>query len=432
MTKHGERGQAILLVAVSLLSILAIAALAVDVVTLYVARNEAQRSADAAALAGAKMFVLSGFTSGQLGPPDSSSVQTQVCENSGGVSRAAANQQASFTAQQNTIAGQIGIVTAVSCNFITPENPQITVTVQRTNLPTFFAKIWRSTGSSVSATATAEAFNASGSSGPPIAVSSIKPWLLPNCDPDADKNSDCNTHIFIGANNALNPAANLFGMTKILSPRVTNSSKQVAGFYDVIDLQASQACPTASAPPAGSCTNVESSPYQRTIACAGISLLHCGDTVFIAKNAGRDPFLSDTLQGVQCLIHAPAGGAITKCTPGASQDQDCFEQPIAGLPVVIDGGLSNTNPALRGISNISRSDSVVTMPVYEYTFQHAPCSQGPCSATVIGFAQFGIVSIDNFAIMKGYFLNAAGCGASGNGGIAGGGINPIPVRLIHP
>lgn len=429
MRNRDERGQAVLLVAASLLSILAIAALAVDVVTLYVASNEAQRSADAAALAGAKMFVLTGFTSGQLGPPDSSSVQTEVCENSGGVSRAAANQQASFTAQQNPIGGQIGVVTAVSCNFTTPENPQITVTVQRTNLPVFFARIWRSTGSSVSATATAEAFNASGSSGPSIAVSSIKPWLLPNCDPD--NRSDCNTHIFIGANNALNPAANLFGKEKTLTQRVTNKSTQVEGSYDVIDLQASQACPTAAAPPAGSCTNVESTPYQRTIACAGISLLHCGDTVYVAKNAGNPPFPSDTLQGVQCLIHAPPGGAITKCTPGASQDQDCFEQPIPGLPIVIDGGLSNTNPALRGISNISRSDSVVTMPVYEYSGT-APCIMGPCSATVIGFAQFGIVSINTQATMKGYFLNAAGCGANGSGGIAGGGINPIPVRLVHP
>ena len=57
-----QRGQTILLVAFSLVVILGMAALAIDVVTLYTARSEAQRSADAAALAGAKMLVDSGMT----------------------------------------------------------------------------------------------------------------------------------------------------------------------------------------------------------------------------------------------------------------------------------------------------------------------------------------------------------------------------------
>ena len=46
-----ERGQTIILVAVALVSLLAMAALAIDVTTLYVARGEMQRAADAAALA---------------------------------------------------------------------------------------------------------------------------------------------------------------------------------------------------------------------------------------------------------------------------------------------------------------------------------------------------------------------------------------------
>ena len=50
--RPGERGQTILLVAVSLVSLLAMAALSIDVVTLYTAHGEMQRAADAAALAG--------------------------------------------------------------------------------------------------------------------------------------------------------------------------------------------------------------------------------------------------------------------------------------------------------------------------------------------------------------------------------------------
>ena len=61
--RHGERGQTIILVAVSIISLLAMAALAVDVITLYVAKGQIQHAADAAALAGAKAFVESTVTS---------------------------------------------------------------------------------------------------------------------------------------------------------------------------------------------------------------------------------------------------------------------------------------------------------------------------------------------------------------------------------
>ena len=66
--RPGERGQTILLVAVSLVSLLAMAALSIDVVTLYTAHGEMQRAADAAALAGAKAFVDSGVTSDPTSP----------------------------------------------------------------------------------------------------------------------------------------------------------------------------------------------------------------------------------------------------------------------------------------------------------------------------------------------------------------------------
>ncbi len=57
---RSQRGQTIALVAVSMVSLLAVAALAIDLTTLYVAKGEIQRAADSAALAGAKAFVDSG------------------------------------------------------------------------------------------------------------------------------------------------------------------------------------------------------------------------------------------------------------------------------------------------------------------------------------------------------------------------------------
>ena len=65
-----ERGQTMIFVAISMVSLLAMAALAIDIVTLYVARSEIQRAADAAALAGAKAIADSGFTTLPSGDPN--------------------------------------------------------------------------------------------------------------------------------------------------------------------------------------------------------------------------------------------------------------------------------------------------------------------------------------------------------------------------
>ena len=54
-THRHERGVTLVLVAITIFAMLGVAALAVDLVTLYVSKAEAQRVADAAALAGAKV-----------------------------------------------------------------------------------------------------------------------------------------------------------------------------------------------------------------------------------------------------------------------------------------------------------------------------------------------------------------------------------------
>jgi uncharacterized membrane protein len=62
----GERGQTVLVVALSMLAFLAMTALAIDVANLYMDRHQAQQAADAAALAGAKAVVSFGYTSLRL------------------------------------------------------------------------------------------------------------------------------------------------------------------------------------------------------------------------------------------------------------------------------------------------------------------------------------------------------------------------------
>jgi hypothetical protein len=63
-------------------------------------------------------------------------------------------------------------------------NPYITVKLQVTGLPSFFARIWGNRTATVTATATAEAYNpANVQSFTPIAPKGVKPWLVANSDP---------------------------------------------------------------------------------------------------------------------------------------------------------------------------------------------------------------------------------------------------------
>src|SRR5579871_4656638 len=64
-----ERGVTMLLVAVCMVAIIAMAALSIDVVTLYLAHLEAQRAADTAALAAPRGFWLSVFRAAPIPPP---------------------------------------------------------------------------------------------------------------------------------------------------------------------------------------------------------------------------------------------------------------------------------------------------------------------------------------------------------------------------
>ncbi len=121
-----------LLVVVAMLSMFAIMALAVDVITLYSARSEAQRAADAGALGAAKMLVDMGVTTDP----------TATVPTAGQID--AATKAAQSVAVHSIIAGrqvQTGDVTLTFPGNGTPTfnvNPKVIVTVQNTNLPTFF------------------------------------------------------------------------------------------------------------------------------------------------------------------------------------------------------------------------------------------------------------------------------------------------------
>jgi Putative Flp pilus-assembly TadE/G-like len=450
--RKNEQGQTIILVAIALIALLAMAALAIDVVTLYVARSEAQRIANAAAVAGAKMFATSGFTSA----PASAVTQTNVCQSGGSGSPAAANVQVFAIVQQNTVAGQLATIQNITCSFPSSGNPQISVTINRTGLPTFFARIWGRTSNSVTASATAEAYNPSGLVAP-VNVS-IKPWLIPNCDPTA-VGAACPGNPFIDpTTGAIPAAAQYIGKSITLDKARLNQAPQINAvvttgtvntqFYalDVPSSPTTQLCPSTSRPSCGGLTaGGPPGDYMDNIACSNPLRLQCGlplstEGVTIYNANGLSP---DTQDGTLCLIHAnnPAPWPPNNVDPtGNIAGQDLIKQPGTGNPTSIVGGTNNPNTPIVG-QNISRSDSFVTVPIYDVPNAAALnlCPGGACKdPNVIGFLQLAIQQETNppgggggNAGFTAVIVNAAGCNATPSGNpVSGGGVSPVPVRLI--
>jgi Flp pilus assembly protein TadG len=190
----------------------AMAALSIDVTTIYTARSEAQLVADSAALAGARVLANSGATSDPNSATDGLMAATQTL----------AVKVAKHVAKQNKIGGN-----PVLDPNLTPApsfggswfNPTITVNVKVTNLPTFFARVWGRTTLAVVASATAEAYNPSGANtgvlgqtATPVAPLCVKPWLLPNMDP-----SNSGKPIFDPTTGAITTTSNLLGWSSIQS-----------------------------------------------------------------------------------------------------------------------------------------------------------------------------------------------------------------------
>jgi hypothetical protein len=448
-SREPERGQTIVLVAVALVIVLSMAALAIDLTILNVAHSQTQKAVDAAALAGAKAFVSSGFTSGQLGDPTSGAAQTTVCNGSSGL----ADTQARAAANQNKIVSAPAATFTTTCNLGVPGNPQISVT-GRTELPVFFGRIWGSGRVQVSATAKAEAYNPSGE-GVPIAVGSVKPWLVTNCDythqDPALLNPNCPLQlnadgIKVGADYFLDPHNNYaianngsfigkpFRLQQLLVLGTALPTGILNSYYPLnIPINtASASCPSTSA---ASCSRVDAGApgYYETVACANSVRLRCGPAQAqgISLDTGGGllskllPTPPNSDEAAMCLVHA--GGI------GTNQGQDTFSSPGPGLPETIDGGFNNPNPALRTAVNISRSDSIVTVPLWDGNPDPLYCLLASCPDTIVGFMQLGITQVLGPDDIEAVILNFSGCGSAAAGGspVAGGGVAPIPVRLVQ-
>lgn len=448
-TQNSQRGQTILLVAVSLVTLLGLAALAIDVVTLYVARSEAQRAADAAALAGAKTLVDTGLTTDPCNATLANAAQTLAIN------------QAQLVAQQNAIGGQAaGTITVTfpnggspSCGLATPSpfgiNPQVKVVVQRSGLPTFFARVWGQGLGTVSATALAEAYNPSNSGSLnatgnviPISPRCVKPMILPNCDPTRNagvcplSGANNNTFVTPATGQITNPGLNGgVGIGGVINEALTATTGHpllsacntpgcapqaiTAGKYYPITLPSSalNLCPGNGNP---NC-NSGATGFEQGAACCNFPSpglgVACGQQ--IAFDPSTNPEGGPVQNGLRCMIHQQ---------PGGGQDQI---DATTSAPTEFIAGDNNpfVGTSIQAGDHILNSDSVATIPLFDQ--QVTTLVTGSTQFTVIGFLQVFISQVHNNGRVDAYILNVSGCGSSPAGPAIQGSGSPVPVRLIQ-
>ena len=428
--RHHERGQTIILVAISLVSLLAMAALAIDIVTLYSARSEIQRAADAAALAGAKAIADSSITTLLLTDPNFTTVQSWATT--------AATNQINAMLQMNLISGQAPTLVSAPVDWTRQGNPHITVSLKSSNLPSFFSKIWGGSGTFVTATATAEAYNpANVQNFTPISPKAVKPWLVANADPNNLGTPFINRST--GAVQSGKPG-DQFSLTSdctgsstpcVLSdnpPKINNSGGHIAVEY-VPALVTAPSNPNPNVCPS-TCTGA--TDYEQSIECADVTtsyqVLSCGGG---AANAQWDNSVNPggltgySALGAECLIHAS--------THGNNKGQDKLDTnswPNNPMQITAQSPPQNGNL-------VTTSNSIVTIPIID-TPSGIPATGG--IVTIDGYLQAFIDEVHGGAFPGDIgvtVLNIAGCSNnSTNSGappvVGGSGTSPVPVRLITP
>jgi hypothetical protein len=448
--KRTQRGSTILIVAASLIVILLLAGLAIDLVAFYLGRGEAQRAADAGALAGAQQFVSSGFFTGAV---------TQ------GTVTTLATDSATAAAEQNKVGGQA--LTASDITVPTPDfsrsgNPLITVQVSKA-LPTFFMNIFGFSTVTVATAATAEAYDPGGTTGgPTFCASCLKPFLVPNCDP---------AHPVLASNSEANTNCGGSGLSKkgvptgatVACPKGVTGTCYPSYFVDpnnngaivnsgVCTWSAStQTCSggvigepwqlhTNAAPSQWYELSFDGSQskssFENAVQKCSTTVVTCGTQIDTMDGKAVGP----NGHSVGCLI---TYGQTCNSQSATSTDTITINT-AASPPYSVTAG--SGNPFFGSGTTIAQSASLVTVPVYD---GHG-LSSGKDTVTVVGYMQIFIKDIQHNGPSDDIdvdVLNTSSCGATGgaacgatgggntggSGTVSGGGASFVPVRLIqHP
>jgi hypothetical protein len=322
-------------------------------------------------------------------------------------------------------------------------NPQVQVKVIRTGLPTFFSRIWSRNTNSVSATATAEAFNSSGSGtfAPngivPVNPRCVKPWVVPNRDP----NNSGAPFVGLADGSIQNPGIQLdpgTGTGAVIGEKFAFVADCKTGNPNCRHgpgLGLNDNPPTYTPPVPGPSTLeyvpaliggtagavpacATGSPYQEAIAgCDQSTVYACGISgggvqADLTFNPGKAS--GDTATATQCLIHQTAG-------------QDVLDS--TAFPFRIQAGLGN--PVVAN-ALITSSNSIVSVPIYDDTQGAFTVDQPPVN--IVGFLQVFINGLDNTnGNLNATVLNVAGCSNTATASTPTvSGTSPVPIRLITP
>jgi Flp pilus assembly protein TadG len=477
VNRRRERGVTIALVAIAMVSMIAMAGLSIDVGTLYQASAEAQRVADVAALAAAQTISASGITGAGTPGNDTANWQ-QIC--GGGTS--IATETAVSVAQQNVVGGspvpsaQVVVTYSIGnaggggpdCYTLGPGfgvNPVVTVKVTQSSLPTYFSRIWGRTGSTVSATASAEAFNPSGSNAyasggdvVPVQPRCVKPLMIPNFDPLNPPGDTCTgpgpgaaCNPFVSTANGaiftqgiLYAGAGVIGETFWLTPdchhagaactlRGTPQANAAAGAHipppPNLDYLPGQASYSSAAVP--TCSSGGDNYEQAIAGCDQSTAYQCGVYQGNAVDLSENPGAADTTDGAQCLIHQATTSNDTLTALGQDVLQPQWAIPPS-YPFQIQAGTSNPLTAVQS-SLVTSSTSIVSLPIYDSAATTA-FGGGVTQVTVIGFLQVFINYVDGNGNMNVTVTNVVGCG-NGSNPVSPHpvfGTSPVPVRLITP
>jgi len=431
--RKSERGIVILIVAVVLLFVVgAMAALSIDVVTFYTARSEAQLAADGAALAGARVLANSGMTS-------------DLNANTDGLLTTAENLATTIALRvggSNDVGGRTLRISEITVSFNDTAasfltNPNVTVHVARTDIPTFFARIWGSATVTVRAIATAEAYNPSGVDALrlpviPVAPTCVKPWVLPNLNP-----IDGSSTIIDPSTGAINTTPGIL-VTRDISgtplesvcARSGSGRCSLAGWFPGTPAAWKfypgdpSSFPTPTVVP--SCV-ASATAYEKSVAGCMEVPIACGSTINLDSGA-LGTFHQRTADAANCISHAASNGGDSIDTTAVPPSGPYQFLTGADNPVVLAGTLAaNTDTTV--------SDSIVTLPIFDQSTLPSTL------ATVIGFVQVFLNS-DGMATansgstdgqIKTEVINVVGCknGVTGQA-ILGNGSSPVAVRLITP
>jgi len=474
------------LVAVAMVAIIGIAAWSIDLVTLYLAREEAQRAADAAALTAARIISVSGIT-GTTTPGNDTAYWSSIC----GGAASVATQAAQAAGGQNSVGSAAGTVTVTysagagvtpiaDCSTLTAAfavNPMVTVLVRRSALPTFFSRIWGNTGNTVSATAVAEAFNPSasdvntngGATGAvtPVQPRCVKPWIVPNRDPlNPPPTPYCTGATCLPFVSPANGAIQNSGIS-IFGTQAGVIGETFILFADCGGAAGTTPCPNppTNNPPSA---NISSGTqlYNGTLAPAQPSLEYlpgevlsspiavpaCGNaSTYQAAVAGCDQGTQYQC-GVRSINATPPNAIDLSENPGGATGDTAVglacslasqttPPPLSGpdvldttaYPFKITTGLSNPLKIPSG-TQITSSNQIVALPIYDDGVALNFGGTNRAEVTIVGFLQVFVNQVNADGSIQVTVLNVAGCG-NGSGTAPNPSVNgssPVPVRLITP